>query len=119
MDKNRKEGIALMAASFLLALAVIFMSEGWYVDRSFFWSLTNTMTLYDGYPFGCKEAATEPLWLNQIKQDCNSSFHLVMPTRYFILLLTSLFIYGLAVVMLIAPTITSILIRVLGGGRKN
>lgn len=57
------------------------------------------MTLYDRYPFGCYEIAKEPAYLRQTEQDRRNGFHLVMPTRYFILLLVTIFICGLTTLL--------------------
>lgn len=118
MDQIRREGTVLMAAAFVLALALIFMSDGWYVDKSFFWSLSNTMTLYDGYPFGCDEMAKEPTWLNKTEQDCRNSFRLVIPTRYLILLLMAIFIYGLMTMLRITPAVSELVGRYSGISKK-
>lgn len=112
MDQNRKEGMVLMAVSGVLALAAIFMSEGWYPAHGFFWSLGNTMTLYDGYPFGCESIKSEPLWLRETKPDCSDSLHIIFATRYAFLFLLAISLYGAGIYQYIVPSISTLKNRI-------
>ncbi|UPQ82067.1 hypothetical protein M0M42_16925 [Pseudomonas knackmussii] len=54
-NSDKKSGILIIAASIFLILCTFLLSNGYDPRGGLLWSLSESMYLYEGYPFGCSE----------------------------------------------------------------
>lgn len=106
---DRKSGILTIIASIFLMLCTLLLSNGYDPRGGFFWSLSETMYLYKGHPFGCSEikhhggeAYRTPdgkLSFNYSSMTttggCADSFHFEITTKHTLFLLLCVAIFGI------------------------
>ncbi len=100
----KKEGALIIAVAVILSFALLFISNGYDPRGGLLWSINETMTVYDGYPFGCKEVVYAPgsghptsygtLGGEPISGGCGESLEITIKTKYILLFLLVGFSFG-------------------------
>jgi len=83
----KTEGAAYISIAIISIFVLFLISDGYDPRAGILWSLTNTMTLYSGYPF-CD--GTPPYYF-----DCRDEFNLSIPTKYVSIVFIALLAYGI------------------------
>ena len=112
---HKSEGAFFLSAALILILTLMLVSSGYDPRYGLLYSINENMTVYDGYPLGCKEekylyrqqseprpeprpgAGIDYSSLNNMVRTggCAESFKLVIMTKYLLLALLVLLAYGI------------------------
>ncbi|MEK8081483.1 hypothetical protein [Pseudomonas sp. XK-1] len=86
-NSYKHEGAIYISISIALTFVLLLISSGYDPRGGFFWSLTNSMYLYSGYPF-CE--GTPPY-----NVECYGEFNFSIKTKHALILLIAILTYGI------------------------
>lgn len=109
VDNNKKAGILIITSSAFLILCAILLSDGYDPRAGLLWSLSESMYLYEGYPFGCSGIEIHSSGLHRtpdgklasdyssmtIVDGCKDSWHIKILTRYTLLISLCMGMFGI------------------------
>lgn len=110
---NRKVGMVVMMIGCFSIFGWLLVSDGYYPENGFLWSISNTMTVYSGRPFGCGTSETLSIDRTYIvtKEDCTKGWTLSIYTSHLILGSLALIAYGFVLFLNLICTPRRLLMR--------